>query len=364
LRSTLITSLFVVACAAISGCAPSVRYTALSESDANAATVPDSKGNIKFRLSTTVVYIDYDLITYKSYKDAGLPVQVVPIKATTVATEADGTTFLVEPTPWFWQNEALQISYQGDNKLPKAIGVDVTDELPQYIQAAGTVASLAIAASALNAPPPLNLPAAIDINSHLTGDTPKTITWTGAAATNGWKYSIEIGPVSAAALERNKFLASISGTSQSVLFYSACRDAKITLGSDTPYPNKVLDLTIADPNYVETIALPSSGSVNFHTTCGADVVANSPKTTGTGTLLSDLASQAKSVMDAGKGSTNPGVKTSGASANAVPAAAVAGSSAREIVQPGTPAGPSTTIPAAAFVPPITDPGTPVGPHTH
>lgn len=333
----------MLACLALAACGTNqVRYQTVSDAAPDAARHPDATGAFKFKLAASIIYLDNDLAAFKSYKEAGAQPSQFPFKVYSVATEAGvPTVYLMTPVSSLTRKETIQITYQGDSRLPKSIGFDATDETEKLIQAVGTIAGLIVAAAAGPNTPEPRLPATIDVSTHLAEAAPGPIAWTDATASNGWKYDIAIGPVPATATATDAFTKSIADKEVSVMFYSACRSAKLTL-KEGAYAGKEFSLLVADPYFVETIRIPESGTINFHPTCGVDVATNKSNVPGPGTLLADIASQAKSIKDSSKSKATTGTKAP-ATGKPTPAGARLGSRSlrrgpAEIIDPGTKTG--------------------------
>ncbi|MCL4712768.1 MAG: hypothetical protein KJZ73_16120, partial [Pseudorhodoplanes sp.] len=156
-------------------------------------------------------------------------------------------------------------------------------------------------------------PAIIDVSRvHLLSeDTGGETQFAGGRLNNIVPYSIRYGPVEPSATPRSQFNFAHA---RSVYIYSACRDA--TLVFEHPAGRRhSATVRIADPNFIETIALPVKGKVSAQSACGVSVSSDPVKTNTTLEVLNALLDAAKTVRDAeeAKRTAKSGATTAGKS---------------------------------------------------
>jgi hypothetical protein len=100
-----------------------------------------------------------------------------------------------------------------------------------------------------------------------------------------------------------------SGDSTAAFPFSACRRASLHLkhnasaagpGMDVS-DDVTFDLMVADPDYIETLALPPKGKIKMHTVCGADLLTESATVINAWGILEEMMKQVKAVKDQQKG---------------------------------------------------------------
>ena len=94
-------------------------------------------------------------------------------------------------------------------------------------------------------------------------------------------------------------------TAQSGIFYAACRDVELVYsiksGKDNPaaeYIHYSWKGRVADPSYVEFIAFPKKGSIEFHSQCGVSVTGEKDTTTAPDLLVNAAVTQAIAIKEA------------------------------------------------------------------
>jgi len=96
------------------------------------------------------------------------------------------------------------------------------------------------------------------------------------------------------------FSESLFGTRTTGLFVSACRPVIVRYSSTPEEDEHKWQGKVADPRFVEFMALPLKGKVEFHGECGASVTTDSDATTTPDALLAAAAAQAVAVAEAYK----------------------------------------------------------------
>jgi hypothetical protein len=119
--------------------------------------------------------------------------------------------------------------------------------------------------------------------------------------TDDYKLDVTIDPVPVDAISASQLDGSFSSR---VFYYSACRPATIKLipkpGSGNPVTASVI---VADPSWLETVALPAKGKIISGASCGASSTSDSANLPTAFDYINALMSQAKAVNDAFKKKT-------------------------------------------------------------
>lgn len=69
---------------------------------------------------------------------------------------------------------------------------------------------------------------------------------------------------------------------------------------DGPLGQQQFSATIADPRYVQTVKYPKKGSIDFHTSCGANTTSNPSGASSSIDLVNAVIAQTKTVREAWK----------------------------------------------------------------
>ncbi|WP_225776410.1 hypothetical protein [Pseudomonas sp. Marseille-Q5115] len=114
-------------------------------------------------------------------------------------------------------------------------------------------------------------------------------------------YYARVGPtsVNASSVQATK-IANVHS-----FFDSACRPVQIQLLGNLPPELKyqVFGTVIADPNQVVYYALPPKGSLNMHTSCGVNSIADNATLSTNAEVVGNIVTQVKAASDAVKTST-------------------------------------------------------------
>jgi len=301
----------------ISGCAsPKVVYNRLNDGE------KDFEGKIKFQLTDSIIKFEYQ-------KDSQGDPDNTKISGTSTALPDTRTTYTIEGASWYenWANstDLTATHAEGNPLLLTQMGTSMTDQAIPVLKALGTVAAglvtvFGVAPGGQPSPPTIPLPVGIKI-SELLKKIPDDFKDQCYSEANGKRLTkvdrdakiicrdlslilpntdsdgvsnesmqgklradITIGAIPSGALlisERQNRKADITFPFTSkTMIYSACRSFQITLkfedtrGTGQPVISTILDTTfvVADSDWVQTIALPSKGSVKFSGSCGADSI--------------------------------------------------------------------------------------------
>jgi hypothetical protein len=278
-------SFALVACDVV----PTVRYHKI--------TAPDFDGLPKFKLQSSIIAID------RKKNEKGEATDEIVV-ASIPAEAPFGPVIGIQNADAFGISTTLKLTPRDNTRLIQTLGTATTDNRVKYIQDAASIVTGLIGLGVFNtgsknagdlAPPAF--PAAIDVSTlHLTEGRTSRDKYTVTGKLNGQiAYTIDYGGVPIDAIETANFPFE---SSQSVLIYSACRDANVKFSAD----GKAVSATVrvADPNFVETAALPAKGQISFHTACGVSVSAEASDSASTLAIINALIAAAKSVRDAEK----------------------------------------------------------------
>jgi hypothetical protein len=295
-KSTLV---LLLGALTLSGCGthfPSVQYEKVT-----AKTPPDLEGLVKFNLSKTILKLDRD-------KDKKLVLEAIP-------GESEGNLFQIHQNdPWLIKTSFKWVKRENTNLL-QSVGTEVEDNRIKTIQAVGgTLASIAsvLLTQTINldqddspAPPAkakVSLPLAIDtepfLQGYMKGDLSDTADNGSSDGGGRVPFTLSFGPLPPASISLKDYLSATQGKSQHAIFIPACRTAKIKF-TDTGSELSGLEFvtTVADPNYVQVIGLPNKGTVNFHSVCGANVLAEKADISTGSELVNASLAQAKSLSE-------------------------------------------------------------------
>ncbi|MBD1587566.1 hypothetical protein, partial [Pseudomonas typographi] len=142
----------------------------------------------------------------------------------------------------------------------------------------------------------LALPLAVDVQRLLNEPRREAGTAYGVVENSGNKVALELAydAVPADTIETRLLdLAKASG----IYFYSACRTATLTFLS-VPFKHQQYTVTVADPNFVQTVALDTHGQITSHSSCGVDKDAGSTEDPVALATLNRAVAQARSVARA------------------------------------------------------------------
>jgi hypothetical protein len=307
----VVQALGIVAMVAVAGCgtvAPKVKY----ESFPNQPARPDLEGYPKFKFSGSAILIDQE-------KDAtGKPSGALSIASVPYEDSDDDVVAIIKADPLGFSDN-LVLTHRSNSLLIDSIGTDLQDTRVKLIEQVGGAVTtlvgmggLGIRAQTVEKEVPA-FPALIEVNKYLKENKPKngnaaeesayragtSLKLTGDATK--LDYDVVFGPIPGDAINRAEF-NSLGETARSVLFYSACRDATVTVrmknGSGKMLEH-IAQVKVADPNFLETVALPAKGKISMHSACGVNVSSDPANVSSNAEILNKLIEQVKAI-DAAK----------------------------------------------------------------
>jgi len=307
--------LLVGAMVVLSGCAadPSVRYQA-------AASFEDVLTTQSKLIDTYYPQRNELTIAFKAVDAAGKPV-AEPLVVVNRRTEDTSKRMLLLRGDPLWTRTTVNLLKVENTDLIKSAGVEVADRRAELITNVASIAKVLI---------PIAFGAASGTTTEACGGVDpsmKTCTWTlpanagkgaghqpvGAKMTIAW----DPVPVTAAPADDARVKALLSKPSHG-MFYPACRSVAIyyvpagarAAAAKDPAVKALLDADsslqpafvwrgkVADPQYLEYVAFPRKGSIEFHTQCGVSVKTEKDPTLSSDALILTSLTQAISVKEA------------------------------------------------------------------
>lgn len=258
----------------------------------------DWEGLPKFTLAKSQLVFSY------VDKDKKTDAQMISVPAEAEAVAGFPTRFMLRQDDSWGVDTHLKVTKRDNTELLASIGTEVEDKRTKYIEGAGSLLVGLIGAVALDGST-VSLPLSIDsyqllqLSGSTRADVPSAlgkITGPGGKVIN---FKATIGGVADDAIGVATFAAKASAESQKTIFYSACRNVSVTF-LDGPLGQQQFSATIADPRYVQTVRYPEKGSIEFHTSCGANTTSSASGASSTIDLVNAVIAQTKTVREAWK----------------------------------------------------------------
>ncbi|RON57789.1 hypothetical protein BK665_02725 [Pseudomonas frederiksbergensis] len=264
----------------LSGCStpPKILYTDYKNNTGK--LYPDYEGLVKYNLAASILLIKE---------------QDNEIKIASIPVESD-KLLVLHPADTWGVTTHLKVAKIPNTNLLKQVDIEVEDKRKAIIEQIGSAGAALVGALGIASATGVSLPLAIDTQVFLQPPKPEALTVTGSVENPSNAFDMKIDPVPIGSIPYDDFIKKASVDKQSVLAYSACRHATVTI---TVAGSKMKFSTIvADPNFVQLAALPTKGSVTMHSECGVDT-SDVPGSASTSTeLISTFINQAKAVRDA------------------------------------------------------------------
>jgi hypothetical protein len=325
LKPLLIQVLAIGVLGLTAGCSsnPTVRYVAAG------GISPEDRGAPQFTLSGSRVSLGLNAPVFGETKErariAETPVpkavndvtELITARPTLTVTPAEtADVYYIVPDQSIFKHVDLTVSYFDNTRLIKSIGAPVTDNTVKVISSIGgvlaTVAPLMLSfvaedptrpAAPDKTPPSLSLPTVLDFSEPRTLEAALSSTGASIPGTR-WKYRLIAHGTDGTAVPSKDFFAQKGSTGNYP--FSACLSGtlQITDDADHAFAEKQrvasFPITIADPRYVRTVALPAKGTLTAHTVCGVDVKSANADVSGPLDVLEALAKQADAIYQAAK----------------------------------------------------------------
>lgn len=199
----------------------------------------------------------------------------------TLIRKADPTYALaIKPYNRYGVNTHIALTKIDNTQLVQTATISLEDKRTEFISKASkllvTAISVAsVAGASMMNQPTVRLPQEIDTldllqnaNCQRFGTNCQLISALNEVQ-HGINAKLVVGPVPPDAMDREQFIEALS-SARSVLAFSACREAELTVTIRDV--KQIVRFSLADPRYVELVALPLKGSITSHSECGYSVV--------------------------------------------------------------------------------------------
>lgn len=230
-----------------------------------------------------------------------------------------GATYAVVPRDRQFVETRLAATYVPDSLRLAELAVAVKDHRVAVINAVGTLAAMAAGAKgdsekaddqkASSRTMALRLPAIIDLADAKLPDPTARCRPAGPGAgpcrslpgNPGWSYRLTMtdDPAAQGFAPRARLTEL-----RDVMVASLCRPAQLTLDysikGDGPWPVTSLRLTVADPDWLLTAALPVKGQIGFHSLCGMNLKREDSAEIGADEMATALTNQVRLLRSAGR----------------------------------------------------------------
>lgn len=277
----IICSIFIIGCATV----PTVKY----ESYNNVKSNPDKEGKAKFYLTKTMIMIDKD-------EQGKFTAKALPVEDTT-------SLYAILPSDRALIENHFKISYIDNTRILQSIGTSVEDNRIKIIETIGAtgvaLAKIGIFGLKVKPEPAVFKPAVIDVEDYKEQCPNNEECWQNLLPNKDFKYKIIFSDKPKDSVEKSEFF---DNKKTSVLPYSACKDATLTVKSATE--KYVFSLKTADPNLVQTIKFPSKGTITMHTSCGINVTDEKSESEDAFSIIASLIKQAQAIKEAQKEESN------------------------------------------------------------
>ena len=282
--------------AATSGCAvPMVSYRLYPATQ----TEPDLEGDSKFSLASSIVVAKTE--TDEKTNFATLVFTSAPTE------EPGGDTYAIVSENYPWIRLNLGVETFQNTRLIKSVSTNLEDKRVEFINdAAKTITALigfVASAEAGKAPEGFQgsidfarLFAAISQKGQIVLSKDEIRKYLGSEKFGEPEATIEAIMIAPATGDVTHKATYPYTKRQRTLIASACRHATIRLTlAGRMYSGTV---AVADPNFLQTVALPVSGTVEMHSACGLSVKAGKATVTSDLQVVQTLIQQAKTIRDA------------------------------------------------------------------
>jgi hypothetical protein len=297
--------------AALVGCsaAPKVKHAEIKGSFTDAKSLTDD--NIKLLSGTTYQVPGSLLLIRENLDEEGEPEDRYSVES--LPFEADAKIYAIYPKQgWFKSSRTiLGATYVPNTRFLKSLGVQFIDDSKQLVEAVGGIAESVLG---LGAEPPVGTDntgkplfpivrdTAADLKSSDTSACSMRFKCKIAAGGEKDCGTVTYGALPNDAVTREVYFTTFADRITSTFPVPACRTASVRLN---PWPDADgegegvhVNTVVIDARYVRIVELPASGQIDFHSKCGADVVAADMATDSGWTTISELAAQVESVRDA------------------------------------------------------------------
>lgn len=278
--------LFCGAILGLVGCqvVPNVKYDKVEAQDYN--------GLKKFAIASSVIVINPS-VDAEGTPNGGLNVTAAPIEWNGGGSSLYSIAEVQKPGV----STRINLVPRENTMLIQSIGTEVEDSRLKYISEVGTaIVGLIGFSLKFSDKVKVEFPGGFDTWDQLKvanrgGIVEQKVPTCGV----GLECWISFDPISKDAIPRLEFEDKFRHE-QRVLFYSACRNAKVAVKIGNKTFKQVV--RVSDPNFIQTIALPAKGQVSMHSSCGVSVTQESVQTASSLEILNALIAQGKAIRDA------------------------------------------------------------------
>lgn len=260
----------------LGGCAqgPLLHYTAFA--DSGQPSQGDYSGRTKFTLAKSVLLVQR--------ANGQTSIASIPAEAS-----GAGMDFGIL-TNTGGRQAALQVTKIGDTNLVDTLALrSLEPNVPRSEPRSAGVAPVTAPSSQAKG----NLALTIDVQALLDGPRPGRVPMAGLATDGKRELAFEVvfEAVPSDAIETPKLDLQRTGN---LYFYSACRTATVTF-LNAPLAQERFTLTVADPNYVQTVSMEPGRGIASRAGCGVDVFAGQPPLLRPSNLFESQLTQARSL---------------------------------------------------------------------
>ncbi len=255
---------------------------------------------------------DFDTL---ALADATITIAVAPSKAasgTQAATPASiaisskltddfPTKIGVKHADDFWTKTQLSYTKLDNTDIPSAANITVTNNVVALTNEVGSFVTALIplthAVTESHASPTVladpSQPTEIALYGQVFAKHDARSSFTDNSVPG---VAINFGPVPVDAVDTASFDFS---KVYSTMIYAACRSASVTVTADATTKSVTAEFKVPDPNYLQQVTFPNTGTVAMHSQCGASVtLGTSTDTTDALTIATAIATNAKAISDA------------------------------------------------------------------
>lgn len=239
-------------------------------------------------------------IEFKAPKDDKAPPEALVV-ANRRLEDTRARIMMLRADP-FWTQTTVNLTKVENTDLIATAGSEVTDRRNDILTNAGAVLKLVL---------PLALGAAAKANAPPCPDeiTAKPCVWSLPLSDDGTGKELELAPTlnikwgaapkTALPLAGGQYDDFIKRPQHGML-YSACRDVTLTYTAAGTVNKAVFTWhgKVADPNFLEFVAFPRKGEIDFHSECGVSVKTEKDPTLTPDALIATTVTQIFAVKDA------------------------------------------------------------------
>jgi hypothetical protein len=273
-------SIATAAALLLTGCtvSPKVQYQEI-KAPSDMAGASDS-----FFLQKSVVRIEKAGLS-QGKDEAGASVTIAEVSIKSRPMEERARKFSIKPISNWMRKTNVNIVKVSNTDMISSIGVETTDQAAKSISdIGGAIVKVVSTAAGVFSVQSCKFPVEIPV----TGNEVQFKDPNNCA-------TVTLGELP---LDVIKVTDIPKGVDTGFLYYSACRDATVTLTINNSTIEKSQVVRVSDPNFVQMVALPYKGTVTMHSECGVSVVTQAVAESNAVPVITALATQGKAIKDA------------------------------------------------------------------